>query len=152
MINEFLHDRQTAAIFNTKSNSGARASDVSKEPIVRMSNTYLRPGKHSEEELIEGVKLGIYMKNYSEWNIDDKRLHQKYVGNESYLIKNGKIVGPVRRPVIEISTTELWKAVDAVGKKIEYFGGNCGKGEPMQAIPVWYGGPPMRIRRVCCSV
>ena len=152
VIKEFLHNRQTAAIFNTKSNGGARSSDVAKEPIVRMSNTYMLPGNHTEEELIEDIKLGIYMKNYTEWNIDDKRLHQKYVGNEAYLIKNGKIVGPVRRPVIEISTTELYKAIDAVGKKVEYSGGTCGKGEPMQGVPVWFGGPAVRIRRACCSI
>jgi TldD protein len=26
--------------------------------------------------------------------------------------------------------------------------GYCGKGEPMQAIPVWFGGPSVRVRRV----
>jgi len=82
------------------------------------------------------------------WNIDDKRLNQKYVGAESYLIKNGKIKEHVNSPKLEISTPDLYKAVDAVANNLEFHAGNCGKGEPMQAIPVWFGGPSIRLRGV----
>jgi TldD protein len=68
--------------------------------------------------------------------------------SEAYMIENGKLTFPVRNPAIEISTFNLWKAVDAVAKKPEYHAGNCGKGEPMQAIPVWFGGPSMRLRGI----
>jgi TldD protein len=148
VITEFLHNRETAFHMGLQSNGSSRAVDYDKESIVRMSNTILLPGDYSEEELIEGVKNGIYMKNFMEWNIDDKRLNQKYVGAESYLIKNGKIADRIINPTIEISTPDLWKAVDAVAKNTEYHSGNCGKGEPMQAIPVWFGGPSMRLRNL----
>jgi len=148
IINEFLHNRQTAARLGIMSNGSSRAVDYDKESIVRMSNTFMMPGNYSEEELIEGVKDGIYMKNFMEWNIDDKRVNQKYVGAEAYFIKNGEITHPVRNPIIEISTLELYKAVDAVAKNMEYHAGNCGKGEPIQAIPVWFGGPSIRLRNV----
>ncbi len=148
IITEFLHNRETAACMGIKSNGSARASDYAKEPIVRMSNTFLLPGEQSEEELIEDIKLGVLMKNFQEWNIDDQRLNQKYVGCESYLIKKGKIVKPVYQPTIEITTPNLWKCVDAVAKNMEYHAGNCGKSSPMQAAPVWFGGPSMRIRGI----
>jgi len=147
-INEFLHNRETAVYMDLKSNGSSRAVDYDKESIVRMSNTFMLPGDYSEEELIEGVKHGIYMKNFMEWNIDDKRLNQKYVGAEAYLIKNGKITDHVISPKLEISTPDLYNAVDAVAKNTEFHSGNCGKGEPMQAIPVWFGGPSIRLRNV----
>jgi TldD protein len=147
-INELLHNRETAMFMGLKSNGSSRAVEYNRESIVRMSNTFMLPGEHTEEELIEDVKDGIYMKNFMEWNIDDKRLNQKYVGAESYLIKNGEIKGPVISPSIEISTPELYKAIDAVAKKPEYHSGSCGKGEPMQAIPVWFGGPSIRLRNI----
>ncbi len=147
-INNFLHNRQTAKIMGIKSNGCARASDYDKETIVRMSNTYLLKGKQTEEELIKGVKKGIYMKNFMEWNIDDKRWQQKYTGSEAFLIEKGEITKPVRNPIIEITTLKLWKSVDAVANNFDLIAGTCGKGEPMQGIPVTFGGPSMRLRGI----
>ena len=83
-----------------------------------------------------------------EWNIDDKRYQQKYVGNEAYLIKNGRIEDPIKTPALEITTPALYSSIDALGKNVELFAGNCGKGEPMQGIPVYMGGPAMRLRNL----
>ena len=88
------------------------------------------------------------MKNFNEWNIDDKRLNAKYTGGEAYLIENGKMVSPVYAPIIEISTPKLWSSIDATGNHTEHHYGTCGKAEPMQGIPVWFGGPSMRIRNI----
>ncbi len=148
IINELLQNRETASELNVKSNGAARANFFNREPIVRMANTYVENGDYNEEELIESVKLGVYIKNFTEWNIDDKRFNQKYVGSESFLIKNGKLKEPVRAPTIEITTPKLWSSIDAVGKNTEYHAGSCGKGEPMQGIPVWFGGPSIRIKGI----
>ncbi|MBN2567141.1 TldD/PmbA family protein [Candidatus Woesearchaeota archaeon] len=148
MIREFLHNRSTAAALGTVSNAASRATDYDREAIVRMSNTFLKPGDHSEQELIEGITRGVYIKNFTEWNIDDRRLNQKYVGAECFLIENGRLTRPVIAPVIEIDTPTLWGSVDAVADNIEYHAGTCGKGEPMQGIPVWFGGPSMRLRNI----
>ncbi len=147
-INELLHNRETSFKLNVKSNGSARASSYNKEPIVRMSNTFMLPGKFKEEELFEDIKLGVYIKNFGEWNIDDKRLNQKYIGNESYLIKNGRIKGPVRSPILEISTFGFYRAIDAVANKIKIYVANCGKGEPLQGINVGLGGPLVRLRNI----
>jgi len=151
LINEFLHNRETAAKMRTESNAAARASSYNREPIVRMSNTFMLPGNYRFDELIEGVKKGIYIKSFTEWNIDDKRWNQKYVGSESYLIENGELKGLVKRPVLEITTKDFFSAVDACGNDIGYVPGTCGKGDPMQGIPVWMGGPHIRLRNVVVS-
>ncbi|MEK6837587.1 MAG: metallopeptidase TldD-related protein, partial [Nanoarchaeota archaeon] len=135
-----------------ESNGSARATGYDREPIVRMANTVFKPGDHKEEELIEAVKFGVYIKNFMEWNIDDKRLNAKYSGAEAYMIRNGKLGEPVWRPTIEISTPKLWSSVDAASQNMEYHSGTCGKAEPMQAIPVWFGGPSLRIRNVKLSI
>ncbi len=152
VINEFLNNRETSSKLNSKSNASARASGYNREAIVRMSNTFFEPGTHKFDELVKGVKKGIYLKNFNEWNIDDKRLNQKYVGCESYLIENGKITKPVKGPVIEIDTYKLYSSIDAVSKdNFELHAATCGKGEPMQGIPVLMGGPSLRIRGINLS-
>ncbi len=148
IINEFLQNRVTAAALGTTSNASARALDYDFEPIVRMSNTYMKPGEHVFDELFEGVKLGVYMRSFNEWNIDDLRYNQKYVGREAYIIENGRVGKPVRRPVLELSTPKFYRSIDAVAKNPEWLAATCGKGEPMQGIPVDHGGAPVRLRNI----
>jgi TldD protein len=147
-INEFLHNRESAGKLGTKSNGAARSSWWNREPIVRMSTTFFEPGDFSKEELFEDVKEGVYMKSFTEWNIDDIRYNQKYVGREAYLIKNGEIIAPIRRPVLEITTPGFYSRIDAVANDLEFFAGTCGKGDPMQGVDVWMGGPHLRLRDV----
>ena len=148
VINEFLHNRETASVFKVRSNGSSRAVAFDREPIVRMANTYMEPGDYSIEELIEDVKEGIYMKSFMEWNIDDRRVNQRYVGLEAYWIEDGELKGLVKNPVLEVTTTGLWSSVDAVGRDLEFQAAYCGKGDPMQGIPVWTGGPHIRLRGV----
>ena len=144
-INEFLHNRETAAEMKVNSNASARASYYGVEPIVRMSNTYMKEGDFGFDEIFKGIKLGVYIKSFTEWNIDDKRYNQKYVGREAYLIKDGEVTTPIRRPILEITTPGFYSAVTAVGKEVERSAATCGKGEPAQGIPVDTGGPTIRL-------
>src|SRR3972149_6922470 len=132
-IHEFLQNRETAAKMGTRSNAASRETTYSLEAIPRMANTFVEPKDHSFEELLEGVKHGIYMKSFMEWNIDDKRYNQKYVGREAYLIEDGEVTAPVRKTVLELTTPAFWSAVDAVGKDLEFEAGFCGEGDPMPA-------------------
>jgi len=147
-ISEFLHNRQTASFFNVKSNAAARASEFDKEPIIRMANTYVEPGDYGVEELFKDVKEGVYVKSFMEWNIDDKRLNQRYVGHEAYLVKNGEVKEMILNPVIEITTPKLWSSLDARADDLDFVAATCGKGDPMQGVPVWMGGPHLRFRNV----
>ena len=148
VINEFLQNRETAAKLGTRSNGSSRSVNYDREAIVRMANTYLQPGDWAEEEIIEDVKHGIYMKSFTEWNIDDRRFNQRYVGREAYLIEDGELTHPVARPVIETTTKNWWSAVDAISKEIAYDAATCGKGDPMQGVPVYTGGPTIRLKEV----
>jgi TldD protein len=148
VINEFLHNRETAFEFGVNSNGAARAVGYDKEPIVRMANTYMLPGQYDEEELFEDVEKGLFIKTFMEWNIDDRRYNQRYVGLEAYAIENGQITSPVRDPVLEITTPGLYGRIDAVAKRLEFEAATCGKGEPHQSAPVWHGGPAIRLRNV----
>ena len=147
-INEFLHNRETAAKLSTWSNGASRAINYDREAIVRMANTFVQPGDFGEEEIFEDVKQGVYMRSFTEWNIDDKRFNQRYVGREAYWIERGELKHAIARPVIETTTKIFWSAVDAVSKKVEYDAATCGKGDPMQGAPVYTGGPIIRLRKV----
>jgi TldD protein len=141
IINEFLHNRTTAGEFGLTSNGSSRSVSFDREPIIRMSNTFVEPGDLSTEELLREVKHGVFFKTFTEWNIDDKRLNQRYVALEAYLIEQGELKGLVKSPVLEITTPKLWGSVKARSKHMDFEAAVCGKGDPMQGAPVWTGGP-----------
>ncbi|MGC8622740.1 MAG: TldD/PmbA family protein [Candidatus Micrarchaeia archaeon] len=143
---ELLHNRQSAFLMKTHSNGAARSTSYSFEPIVRMANTYLEPGRADLDELIEEAGNGIYVKNFTEWNIDDTRSFSRYQGNEAYLIENGRIGKPVKNFVIETKTLDFWSAVALRSKDLVFYAGTCGKGEPEQGIPVLMGGPDVLLK------
>ena len=64
-----LSSRETAAKLNIQSSGNAR-SGIGDQPIVRMSNTYLKPGKMNFDELVEDIKNGIYLKGSRGGQVD----------------------------------------------------------------------------------
>ncbi len=138
---ELLTNREYAARIGKKSTGSARSDDYSNEPLIRMSNTYLEKGSSSLDELVSEARNGVYIKSYTEWNIDDTRSFSRYQGNEAYLIKNGRMMEPVKNYALEKKTLDFWRALKMKGNDLEMFPGICGKGEPMQGMPVSMGGP-----------
>ena len=148
IVNSFLMDRSYARKIGMQSNAALRSANAAAEPIIRMANTYVEPDNITFEDLLEQAKEGIYIKSFNEWNINETRENQKYVGLEAYYIKNGKLGELIKDPVIEITTKSLWNNVAAVDKNLEFNAATCGKGDPMQGIPVFIGGPNMLIEGV----
>ncbi len=148
-LNELLLNREYSDRFGTASNGAARSASYSREPIPRMSNTFFEPGEHTKEELIEDIERGVLLKSFTEWNIDDRRYHSKYVGLEAYLIQNGKVTDTmVKRPTLELTTPEILESIDAVANDYESRMNFCGKSDPMQPVRVSTGGPHLRMRDV----
>lgn len=141
MQNELLTNREYAASIGKKSTGSSRSDDYSNEPLIRMSNTYLEKGDASLDELASEARNGVYIKSYTEWNIDDTRSFSRYQGNEAYIIRNGRIKEPVKNYALERKTLDFWRALKMRGKDLKIFPGICGKGEPMQGMPVSMGGP-----------
>ena len=105
-LNEPLLNRDYGQRYGLKSNGAARADGFAREPIIRMASTYIEPGNYTLEEMVSEVSKGIYMKSFTEWNIDDVRNQSKYVGLECYLIENGQNTSKrIKRPVLVTTST-----------------------------------------------
>lgn len=148
IVNEFLHNRETAKEMEVSSNAAARSSGCNREPIIRMANTFILTGDHTFDELMEGIRFGVYIKTFGEWSIDDRRYSMRFVGRECYLIEKGELRGMVRHPVLEMTTPGFYSSIDALDKSLVFEAALCGKGDPDQAIPVWHGAPNVRVREV----
>jgi TldD protein len=89
VINEFLHNRETASQLGLASNGSARCNQYNREPIVRMANTYVEAGEWSRAEIIEEPTARRSHQLVYRVNIDGRRYNQRYGSREAYIIEDG---------------------------------------------------------------
>ncbi|NLL90697.1 MAG: TldD/PmbA family protein [Dehalococcoidales bacterium] len=139
-----LHSRETAARMGEAATGNARAVSYRYPPIVRMTNTYIEPGTATFEEMISGIKEGIYAKNWYGGTTSMEMF--TFSAGEAYMIRNGKIAELIRPVVLTGNVFETLKNIDAIGNDLDMNeGGGCGKGGQFP-LPVSNGSPHIRIR------
>lgn len=137
-----LSSRETGAKLGISSSGNAR-SKVGDQPIVRMSNTYLKAGDLKLEEIIEDMANGIYLKGSRGGQVDTGKGIFQFNAAESFKIENGEIKEPLRDVSLSGDILEILNHVDAVGSDFKMSIGFCGKGG--QIAPVGDGGPHVRV-------
>ncbi len=155
MFTGYLTSRETAPVLGQNSNGCMRADGWGRLPLVRMTNVSLLPGDSSLEQMIDGVKDGLFLSTNRSWSIDDKRLNFQFATQIGWEIKNGKLGAMIKNPNYTGITPEFWNSCDAIAGKDEWrvWGlANCGKGEPMQVAHVAHGAAPARFRNVKVGV
>ena len=144
ILKTYLLSRETAHKYGMEPNGSARAESIAYRPLVRMSNTFVDNGDHSFEELIEGIKYGIYAKGSRGGQVDTGKGTFQFSAQEAFLIENGEVTKPLKDVSFGGSTLEILKSIDAVGDDFRFgHPGSCGKG---QWVPVSDGGPHIRIK------
>ena len=138
-----LHDAKSAAILKEKPTGNARAQDSDNTPLVRMTNTFMDAGTDDPQDIIKGVKDGIYV---YDWNYGTGQSTFTIQPKKCYRIRDGKICEPLRVNVVTGSVFKTLFDIDAVGNDLEFFSGTCGKGS--QSIPTATGGPTIRVKKL----
>ncbi|HZY91470.1 MAG TPA: TldD/PmbA family protein [Thermoplasmata archaeon] len=148
----FLTSRETAAQLGLDRSGGtSRGDGPDRMPLIRMTNIDLLPGDQSFDELLDGVREGVFFETNRSWSIDDKRLNFQFGTEVGRRIERGELGGLVRNPIYSGMTPEFWASMDAVGNQNTWqlWGvPNCGKGQPSQAARVGHGAPAARFRSV----
>jgi TldD protein len=140
-----LHSRETAARMGEKPTGNARAINYRFPPIVRMTNTYIEPGKGSFNDIIADIKEGVYAKNWFGGTTSMEMF--TFSAGEAYMIRNGKLAEMLRPVVLTGNVFTTLNNIDAIGNDLDMNqGGGCGKGGQMP-LPVSNGSPHIRIRQ-----
>lgn len=143
MLTGYMHSRETAQLYGVKPTGNARGWSFSDEPIIRMRNTSIVPGKSKVEDMIASVEDGYYLVNSTNGQADLTGEFMFGV-SEGYEIKNGKIGRALLDTTVTGIAFEMLKTVDMVGDKVTWSSsGFCGKKQPM---PVGMGGPALRCK------
>ena len=142
---EFLNNRQTAAILGVEPNGSARATEANLIPLIRMTNTVFAPGAQDPESIIGEVGNGYYVSGYRVPSVAEARENFRITAVKVYEIKNGRLGQLYRDGGITSDSKGYFMSIDAVGNDFRMYPiPNCGKGQPMQAKRMSNGGPTMR--------
>lgn len=143
ILKGYMFNRESAQHFGAKPQGNARAWSFSDEPLIRMRNTAVLPGKDKLEDIIASVDDGYYLINSTNGQADTTGEFMFGV-NMGYEIKKGKLGRALLDTTISGVAFNMLKTVDMVSDTIEWTSsGYCGKKQPM---PVGMGGPALRCK------
>ena len=145
VLEEFLNNRQTAAIMGVSPNGSARATEAQLVPLIRMTNTIFAPGDRDPQDIIAEVDRGYYVEGRRTPSIAESRENFRITAVKVYEIENGQLGRLYRDGGVTSDSRDYFRSIDAVGNDLRVNPiPNCGKGQPMQAKRMSNGGPTMR--------
>lgn len=143
ILKGYMNNRETAAHYGVKPVGNARGFEFSDEPLIRMRNTAVLPGKDKLEDMIASVEDGYYLLNTGNGQADLTGEFMFGV-NMGYEIKNGKLGRAILDTTVSGVAFDMLKTVDMVSDEMVWSSsGFCGK---KQAMPVGMGGPALRCK------
>ncbi|MCL2202545.1 MAG: TldD/PmbA family protein [Defluviitaleaceae bacterium] len=141
ILKSFMHNRESARHFGVKPQGNARAFAFNDEPLIRMRNTFILPGKDKLADMIASVDNGYYLVKTGSGQADATGEFMFSV-DLSYEIKGGKLGKAIRETTMSGVAFDLLKTVDMLSDDIAWdVAGFCGK---KQLMTVSAGGPALR--------
>jgi TldD protein len=148
ILRGYMNDRISAKKLGVKSSGNGRRQAYNFPPMPRMTNTYLRNGKYSEEEILKSVKKGIYAKGFTGGNVDITKGDFTFSCSEAYLIEDGKITAPVKGATLVGNGPDVMTKVAMVGNDLKFTDGGWTCGKNGQMVPVGMGTPTVKVSEI----
>ena len=143
ILTGYMNNLESAQHFGMAPCGNARAFNFSDEPLIRMRNTAIHPGKDKLEDMIASVDRGYYLTKTQNGQADTTGEFMFGI-TMGYEIRGGKLGKALRDTTISGVAFEMLKTVDMLSDTVSWdFAGYCGKKQPM---PVSMGGPALRCR------
>jgi TldD protein len=145
VLRGYMSDTLNAKLMGGRSTGSGRRESFRSPPLPRMTNTYLAPGDETPEDILRGVKTGLYCAAFGGGQVDISNGNFVFEVAEAYLIENGKLTRPVKNATLIGVGPEALKKVSHVGNdpRPDPGMGTCGKDG--QSVPVGVGLPTVRI-------
>jgi len=146
ILKSYLHSRHTARKMGHALTGNGRRESYRHPPIPRMRNTLIASGATPPEEILAGVKEGIYVCQMGGGEVDIASGNFIFNVGEAYLIRDGKLADPIRDATLIGNGPEVLSTIDAVGTDLGFSVGTCGKDG--QRVPVCEAQPTLRIPKI----
>ncbi len=148
ILRGYLHDRLNARLMGMAPTGNGRRESFAHAPLPRMTNTFMLAGERDPEEIMHGVKRGIYARNFGGGQVDITSGKFVFSASEAYLIENGKTTAPLKGVSLIGNGPDVLTKVDAIGNDfaLDPGVGTCGKAG--QGVPVGVGLPTILVNGI----
>jgi TldD protein len=145
ILRGYIQDAMNARLMGVKPTGNGRRESYAAVPMPRMTNTYMLPGTKTKEEIISGLKRGLYATNFGGGSVDITSGKFVFSASEAFWVENGKIKYPVKGATLIGNGPDALTRVSMIGNdmKLDTGVGTCGK--EGQSVPVGVGQPTLRI-------
>jgi TldD protein len=145
VLKGYIQDKLNARLMGMAPTGNGRRESFAHMTLPRMTNTYMRGGARSPEEIIASVDRGLYAVNFGGGQVDITSGKFVFSASEAYLIENGKIGAPVRGATLIGNGPDVLTRVSMVGNDMKLDGGVGTCGKEGQSVPVGVGQPTLRV-------
>jgi TldD protein len=148
ILRGYIQDSMNARLMKTRPTGNGRRESYAAVPMPRMTNTYMLGGDKTKEEILAGLKRGLYATNFGGGQVDITSGKFVFSASEAFWVENGKIQYPVKGATLIGNGPDALTRVSAIGNdmRLDTGVGVCGK--EGQSVPVGVGQPTLRIDRL----
>lgn len=146
ILKSFLVDEFHKKKMNMASNGCGRRESYNYPPTSRMSNTYLKPGNDMFEDMLKGIKVGVYCEKMSGGTVNPATGDFNFAVETARLIENGKITKRIKGITLIGNSKDILKNVEMVSSDLELGSGYCGSKSGM--IYVTIGQPTIKVSNI----
>jgi TldD protein len=143
ILRNYMIDKLGGLRMNMPATGSSRRESYAFAPTSRMRNTYIAAGTDSEEEMIRTMGDGLYAKRMGGGSVNPATGEFNFAVMEGYLVKDGKIVRPVRGASLIGRGSEVLTRIDRVGGDMRMSQGMCGS--LSGSVPTNVGQPMIRV-------
>jgi TldD protein len=148
ILKGYIQDSMNARLMGVKPTGNGRRESYAHVPMPRMTNTYMLAGTRPKEEIIAGLKRGLYATNFGGGQVDITSGKFVFSASEAFWVENGKILYPVKGATLIGNGPDAMTRVSMIGNDLELDTGVGVCGKEGQSVPVGVGQPTLRIDRI----
>jgi len=127
----FLHNLYTARKTGVVSTGNAVRASYKATPEVGTTNFYLEKGNISRQELLRGIRQGLYVTEVMGLHMANPISGDFSLGASGLLIENGELTRPIKGVAIAGNLQDLLMGIDAVADDLTFY---VGSGAPTVRI------------------
>jgi TldD protein len=146
ILTDYMWDYLRGRKEGRESSGNGRRESFRHLPMVRMTNTFLLPGKDDPDEIVAQTPTGVYVAHLGGGQVNTATGDFTFGMTEAYLIEDGHITEPIRNANLIGNGPDVLSKIDAIGTDFDMSPGTCGKDG--QSVPVGCGQPTLRITGV----
>ena len=141
----YMQDSLNARLMGMAPTGNGRRESYASVPMPRMTNTYMLGGDKAPEEIVAGLKRGLYATNFGGGQVDITSGKFVFSASEAYWVEKGKILYPVKGATLIGNGPDAMTRVSMIGNDLALDSGVGTCGKDGQSVPVGVGQPTLRI-------